>query len=235
MTKLLSRIITFIKKQPYKLDESINTMDLISIIFTRIIYVLRGIIKRFGLNKCGKVVFFGKSVKIFHKNKVSIGNGVTIGSNVEINALSIEGVIIGNNVNIGNYSIMRCTGSLKKIGKGIKIGDNCGFGDHSFFGAAGGITIGSNVIMGQNVRFHSENHNYSRVDRLIREQGVTNKGIAINDDCWIGSGVVFLDGVNVGNGCVIGANSLINKDIPPYSVVVGNPMRVIKNRMGGSI
>ena len=61
--------------------------------------------------------------------------------------------------------------------------------------------------MGQNIRFHSENHNYKDINIPIRMQGVTNKGIKIGNDCWIGAGVVFLDGVVVGNGCVIGANN----------------------------
>jgi acetyltransferase-like isoleucine patch superfamily enzyme len=61
-------------------------------------------------------------------------------------------------------------------------------------------------------------------------QGVTHKGILIDEDCWIGAGTVFLDGVRVGKGCVIGANTIVNKDIPAYSVAVGNPVKIIKNR-----
>lgn len=64
----------------------------------------------------------------------------------------------------------------------------------------------------------------------IREQGVTREGIIIEDDCWLGSGVKVLDGVTIGKGCVIGANSVVTKDIPPYSVAVGAPARVIKKR-----
>lgn len=197
--------------------------------------MVRGIFRRFGFKSCGKLIFVGKKVMLFHKNRISLGNGVTLGNNVEINALSVNGVVIGNNVNLGNFSVIRCTGSFKKLGKGIKIGDNCGFGDYCFFGAAGGIQIGDNVIMGQNVRFHSENHNYSRLDIPIRMQGVTNKGINIEEDCWIGAGVVFLDGVTVGKGSVIGANTVVNKDIPPYSVAVGNPVKIIKNRMDSDL
>jgi acetyltransferase-like isoleucine patch superfamily enzyme len=234
MISILNKVISYIKKEDYRLDDSIKTVDLISIVINRLIYYFRGVFKRFGLKSCGKSIFFGKSIKFFHKNKISLGNGVTIGNNVEINALSKNGVVIGNNVNLGDFSVLRCTGSLKKIGKGIKIGDNCGFGDYSFFGAAGGVSVGNNVIMGQNVRFHSENHNYDRLDILIRDQGVTNKGIVIDEDCWVGAGVVFLDGVNVGKGSVIGANTLVNKDIPPYSVVVGNPMRIVKSRKEGN-
>lgn len=230
MRHVLNLIIGKLKSQEYIIDANINGLDLLMIICRRLLLFHRGLIKRIGLKKCGRIVFCGKSVKLYYKNRIEFGNGITLGDYVEVDALSINGVSAGNNLMLGNYSIIRCTGTIKKIGKGIKIGNNCGIGDYCFFGAAGGITIGNDVIMGQNVRFHSENHNFAEIDIPIRVQGVSHKGILIGNDCWIGAGCVFLDGVNVGDGCVIGANTLVNKDIPPYSVAVGNPVRVIKNR-----
>lgn len=100
-----------------------------------------------------------------------------------------------------------------------------------FFEKSLDIKIGDNVIMGQNVRFHAQNHRFDRIDIPIRNQGTTQIRITIEDDCWIGGGTVFLDGVTVGTGSVIGANSLVNKDIEPYSVAVGNPAKVIKKRL----
>lgn len=231
MISFLNFIISKLKKTDYKLDNSIRLQNILGIIYFRILAIWRGAYKRIGLKKCGKIFFVGEKVKIRNKNRIEIGNGVTLEDNVLLDGLSKDGLSIGNNVKIGSYTVISCSGSLKQLGKGFKIGENSGIGDFSFFGAAGGIEIGNNVIMGQNVRFHSENHNFSRIDIPIREQGVTNKGINIGDDCWIGSGVVFLDGVQVGSGCVIGANTLVNKSIPPYSVAVGNPMKIVKNRM----
>lgn len=227
---LLNKAISKLKNGPFKLDESIRMMDLMGIVFRRIICAIRGAMKRPGMKACGKMLFVGKAVKLRNKHYMTLGSGVTLGDYVEVDALSINGVSIGNNFNMGSYSIIRCTGTIRKIGKGIKTGNNCGIGDYCFFGAAGGITIGDDVIMGQNVRFHSENHNFAELDIPIRLQGVSHKGIVIGNDCWIGAGCVFLDGVNVGEGCVIGSNTLVNKDIPPYSVAVGNPVRIIKNR-----
>ena len=102
-------------------------------------------------------------------------------------------------------------------------------GDFCFFGSAGGIEIGNDVMMGQNVRFHAQNHNYSG-EELIREQGVNSKGIKIGNNCWIGSGVVFLDGVTIGNGCVIGSNTVVTKSFPDNSVVVGYAGKKLKDR-----
>ncbi|MCC6081344.1 transferase [Bacillus thuringiensis] len=231
MISFLNIVITKLKGKEYKLDANISATNLVSIICTRLISFLRGICKRIGLKACGKVLFIGKRVQIKNRNMVELGNSVTLEDGVQLDGLSKEGLKLGNNVKIGSFTIISCTGSLKNLGKGLSIGDNSGVGDFSFFGAAGGIKIGSNVIMGQNVRFHSENHNFDRIDIPIKEQGVTNKGITIGEDCWIGSGAVFLDGVEVGKGCVIGANTLVNKNIPAYSVAVGNPVKIVKSRL----
>lgn len=231
MIKILNLIVSKIKGESYKLDEKVKTANLMIILIDRFMNLLRGIFRKIGIHRCGKILFIGKRVILKHKNFMKFGTGVTIGDYVEIDALSREGLQFGDNVKIGNYSIIRCSGSLKELGKGIKIGDNFGCGDFCFFGAAGGIQIGNDVIMGQNIRFHSENHYFDRTDILIRHQGVFQKGIIIEDDCWVGAGTVFLDGVKVGKGSVIGANTLVNKDIPPYSVAVGSPVRIIKNRL----
>jgi acetyltransferase-like isoleucine patch superfamily enzyme len=155
---------------------------------------------------------------------------LSIQNNVEINALSREGVHLGDNCSIGEKTIIRVSGSLIEIGKGFWLGNYSTLGNDCFVGAAGGVKIGNYVAMGQNVRFHSENHEFSDPNRKIYEQGTNHKGITIGDDCWIGAGAVFLDGVSVGNGCVIGANTLVNRNIPVYAIAVGNPVRVIRKR-----
>ena len=195
-----------------------------------VINLIRGNIKTFTSKKSSLLVFIGKRSKIKMNKKIKLGKGVNIGENVVIDAMSKKGVIIGNNVRIGDYTRILCTGSLKKLGVGFKIGDNCGIGENCFFGSAGGISIGNDVIMGQNIRFHSENHNYEDMTIPIRMQGVTNKGIKIGNDCWIGAGAVFLDGAELGDGCVVGANSVVNKKFDDNSIIVGMPAKMIKKR-----
>jgi len=230
LKKILELSISIIKKEKYKLSDELHSTYLLGIIVERILSFINGIFKRFGLKKCGKIVFIGRCVRIRSKKNIELGNGVTIERFVELDGLSKQGLVLEDNVKIGSYTQIKCTGSLKNIGQGIRIGKDSGIGDYCFFGAAGGISIGNNVIMGQNVRFHSENHNFNRLDIPIKHQGVSNQGIKIGSDCWIGAGAVFLDGVTVGDGCVIGANALVNQDIPSYSVAVGSPVKIIKNR-----
>ena len=196
----------------------------------KITRLLRGYFYKLFIKKSGKKLFIGKRTDIKYRQNISLGNNVNIHDYVEINAQVKNSVTLGNNIHIGKYSIIKCTGEYTDSIPSIKIGDNFGCGDFCYFGCAGGITIGNNVIMGQNVRFHAQNHMFDLVDIPINNQGTTQKGITIEDDCWIGAGSVFLDGITVGKGCVIGSNTLVNKNIQPYSVVVGNPARVIKKR-----
>lgn len=65
---------------------------------------------------------------------------------------------------------------------------------------------------------------------MIREQGVTHKGIKIGNNCWIGAGAVFLDGAELGDGCVVAANAVVTKKFPSNSVIGGVPSKIIKNR-----
>jgi len=116
------------------------------------------------------------------------------------------------------------------LGRGLEVGDNTYIGPRCILGAGGGITIGSNVTIGSAVDILAENHQFADADVLINEQGVTRKGIAIEDDVWIGNRVIVLDGVRVGQGAVLGAGAVVTRDVPPYTVVVGNPARDVGKR-----
>lgn len=231
MKKILFKISNLILKRDMRFSEEIPLSYFINTLIKRFKMILRGKILKILLKKSGRNFFLGKKVEMLCKKKIEIGNNVSINDYVYIDAMSKEGLKLGNNVSLGMRSILRLSGSLERVGIGLTIGDNTAMGNDCFVGAAGGVKIGSNVAIGQNVRFHSENHDFSDKSRLISEQGVTNKGIIIFDDCWIGSGVVFLDGVTVGKGSVIGANSIVTKDIPEYSIAVGSPAKVIKKRL----
>lgn len=160
---------------------------------------------------------------------MSLGNNCKLHYKVYIDALS-RGVHLGNNIVLGRGTRIECTGGLTSIGKGVKIGDRTTFGNDCYFGAAGGIEIGDDVVAGQFIRFHSENHNYNDLETLIRMQGVTHKGIVIGNNCWIGAGAVFLDGAKLGNGGVVGANSVITKEFPDNCVIAGVSAKIIKHR-----
>jgi acetyltransferase-like isoleucine patch superfamily enzyme len=148
---------------------------------------------------------------------------------VIVDGLSRRGIEIGDNVMIGPYCVIRAS-SLTNLGEGVRIGRGSSMDAYSYIGAGGGVSIGDSVIMGQHVSFHAENHRYERLDIPIKQQGITRKGIVVEDDCWVGSNATFLDGAQVGRGCVIAAGAVVTGTIPAYSVVAGVPGRVIKTR-----
>jgi acetyltransferase-like isoleucine patch superfamily enzyme len=112
----------------------------------------------------------------------------------------------------------------------LKLGKNSAWNYGCWINAMGKITIGNNVIIGPYCVIHSGNHRFDRLDIPIRLQGYEKSQVIIEDDCWLGANVIVLSGVTIGKGSVIGAGSVVTKDIPRFSVVAGNPARVIKNR-----
>ncbi len=176
-----------------------------------------------------ELVFMAPDVSLRHAGLIHFGRGVTLEKGVIIDGLSTEGVEIGDNSTIGPYSIIRAS-LLSRLGKGLHMGSQSSLDAYSFVGAGGGVWVGDRVIMGQHISFHSENHNFQSTEDAIRNQGVTALGIVIEDNCWVGSNVTFLDGVHVGTGCIIAAGAVVTKNIAPYSIAAGIPARIIKTR-----
>lgn len=225
--RLPNRVLSIIGKQEKALDERVPLSYVLSEGLVFIYSIIRGRILGIGLKPGSRPPLAERGVKMRCKNKILLGGGVRLKECSYIDALSTGGVTIGSYSSLGRNSRIECTGTLTSIGVGVTIGERTSFGQDCFFGAAGGIEIGSDVIAGQNVRFHSENHKFDRPDMPIRTQGVTHKGIKVGSNCWIGAGVVFLDGAQIGDGCVVAANAVVTKSFPENSIIGGVPARLI--------
>lgn len=217
-------------KDNFQLDPNIDTEYILHQCWKYGWMMVRGKFFSFGHEKIAKNVFIGKRVKVIEKKHLTLGQKAKLQDGVYIDALSQDGVSIGDGVVIGRNTRIECTGGLQGIGKGVKIGRRTTFGNDCMFGAAGGIEIGDDVVAGQFIRFHSENHNYNDLTKLIREQGVSHKGIKVGNNCWIGAGAVFLDGAELGNGCVVGANAVVTKKFPNNAVIAGVPAKIVHIR-----
>lgn len=224
------RILQYVGKEDFELDESISFSYIVSLCYKYGRMLIRGLFFSLFYTNISKNVFIGKHVKVKEKRRIKIGNNSKLYDNVYIDALSKDGVTLGKQVVLGRGLRIECTGGLRNIGKGIIIGDRSTFGNDCFFGAAGGIEIGDDVVAGQFIRFHAENHNYKDLEILIKDQGTIREGIKIGNNCWIGSGVVFLDGAEIGDGCVVAANAVVTKKFPPNSIIGGLPAKIIKKR-----
>lgn len=111
----------------------------------------------------------------------------------------------------------------------IEIGDNSGIGINARI--HGKVIIGKNVMMGEECIIYTRNHEFMTIDIPMNKQGFQKeKIVTIEDDVWIGGRVVILPGVNVGKGAIIGAGSVVTKNIPEYAIVGGNPAKIIKYR-----
>ena len=229
--RLLEQIIQYLKGDTsYELDPVLTGLALAQVGSYRGSAMLRGSWRKLRLKKSNGALLIGKKVTLRCPQMISTGRSVIIEDYVTIDALSQEGVILGDNVTIAKFTTVQCTGVIRSLGVGLKIGNNSAIGAYSFLGAQGGITIGNDVIMGPRVNFHAENHKYDNLNIPIRLQGETRQGIMIEDDCWVGAGSIFLDGVHVGTGSIVAAGSVVTKDVPAYSIVAGSPARVIKKR-----
>jgi len=226
----LEYVLSRLKGRKYEIDRRIPVSLILTVMLRRLSWMLRGLFRTLLLQRRPKPVFIAPNVNLRNASLVHFGNGVTLERGVIIDGLSTNGIRLGDNVAIGAYSIV-CAAMLSHLGDRIHFGNNSSTGPYSFIGAGGPITIGENVIMGQHVSFHAENHNFDRIDLPIRFQGVNRVGILVEDDCWVGANVVFLDGAHVGRGSVVAAGAVVRGKIPAYSVVAGVPARVLRSRL----
>lgn len=145
-----------------------------------------------------------------------------------------KNIQIGNNVNIGFKCILETYDSYmsQKLTPILAIGNNSSVGDYGHITCVNKIKIGNNVLMGRRV-FITDNAHGNSEKFLLNippcQRPLYSKGpVIIEDNVWIGEMVCIMPGVTIGQGSIIGANAVVTKDVPPYSVVGGNPAKIIK-------
>lgn len=213
------------------MDKNIQSADKINILFRTGIKFLRGSVRRLFLKEAHGMLLVGKGVRISHGKHIHCGKNVKFEDYSEIHGLCSEGLNFGDYVTISRGVMIRPSSYYGgDYGIGLTMGEHSSIGPYGYIGCSGKITIGKNVMFGPKCSLFAENHNFSDTEVSIKSQGVNQKGITIEDDCWIGSNVTILDGVTIGKGSVIGAGTLVTKDVPAGSVVVDKRNKTMRER-----
>jgi acetyltransferase-like isoleucine patch superfamily enzyme len=134
---------------------------------------------------------------------------------------------LGKDVWIGRDTAIRCHEGF------VRIGDRVVFGGSNTVNVYLDVDIGPDCIFADWIYVSDFDHRYRDLDVRIQDQGIVKSPVRIGPDCWVGEKVSILRGTSIGEGSVIGAQTVVRGDIPPYSVAVGAPARVVKHRHEG--
>jgi acetyltransferase-like isoleucine patch superfamily enzyme len=212
-------------------DSRISKIDKIIILWNTFWKIIRGGVRRIFLKRVKGMLLIGKHVQITHGRHITCGKNVKFEDYAEVHGLCTDGLNFGDNVTIGRGVMIRPSSYYGgDLGAGLTMGEHSSIGPYGYIGCSGKIIIGKNVMFGPKCSLFAENHVFSNTETTIKSQGVVQKGIIIEDDCWIGSNVVILDGVTIGKGCVIGAGTLVTKDVPAGSVVMDKRDKIYRDR-----
>ncbi len=172
----------------------------------------------------------GKSITLRYISHIKWGKYLKIGDYVELNAMNKTGLHLGDNVSIGSFSKLIVSTSLDSPEDCIHIGNNVTIGEYAYIGGSGGLSIADNCIIGQYFSCHPETQRATDLINLNSLLGIKRKAIKIADNCWIGSKVTILDGVQIRSKTIIAAGSVVTKSFPENVVIGGVPAKIIKHR-----
>jgi acetyltransferase-like isoleucine patch superfamily enzyme len=187
---------------------------------------LRGLLYRCILHMDGTAAIEA-NVRLRHARNIRLGNGAYLDHGVYLHGCP-NGIEIGadtcimHNTELHVFNFRDLPHAYIKVGRGTFIGESV------VIRGQGGVTIGDAVLIAPHAKILAVNHNYADITFPVIEQGITGKGIVIEDGAWIGAGAAILDGVRVGKGAVVGANAVVTKDVPSHTVAVGIPAAVVR-------
>ncbi len=175
----------------------------------------------------GENVYIGKGVNIINPQYISVGNNVQIHDGVTLVARGEGGITLGDEVRL-QHRVYLDTESAEcgyiTIGEQVYIGTGTTLFGHK------GLEIGAHSLLAQNITLTPYSHKFENPNETIYSQGGNCKKVAIGRDVYVGMGCNIMYSGDIGEGSVIGAGSTVVKPIPPYSVAVGTPAKVIKKR-----
>lgn len=188
---------------------------------------IRRLAYRSFVKRLGAFTLIETGVVFVNASQIEIGRQVIMDQYVRVRCLGRKGkiiigdqVVLARGVDIKTHSV---DGAMIQIGERSNLSPHCSLSGKF-------IKIGRNCLIAHYVGIFANDHVFADSTLPIREQGHTYRGIIIEDDCWLGTGVKVLDGVTIGKGSVVGAGAVVTKSLPPYSIAVGMPAKIIGTR-----
>jgi acetyltransferase-like isoleucine patch superfamily enzyme len=190
--------------------------------------LLRSKLYRTVFGSAGRKPLIGKNVTLRHPRKIRLGNNVIIDDNCVIDAKGADnhGITIDDNVFIGRNTIIYCKNGNIHLKKGVNISSNC-----TVF-SSNDLTIEEDVLIGgYSYLLSGGEYNYQDPStKFVDQTGAHTRGpLVIGSNTWLGARVTVLDGASIGQHCVIGAGAVVTKRVPPNSLAVGVPARLVKS------
>jgi len=188
--------------------------------------VLRAVAYRLIL-KAGGLVAIERGVRLRFADHVRLGKGVYLDEGVYLHACP-GGIEIGDNTLVMHHAELHVYNFRSLPHAGITIGRDSLIGEFNVLRGQGGITIGDRVYTSPLVQMVAVDHVFADPNRPFVEQGITARGIVVEDDVWIGAGAIVCDGVRVGRGAVVAAGAVVTRDVEPHHIVAGVPARPVR-------
>jgi acetyltransferase-like isoleucine patch superfamily enzyme len=173
-------------------------------------------------------------VRLCQPANIHLGRHVYLDHGVYLHACP-QGIFIGDETFVMHTSVLHVYNFRGLPQSGIWVGRNCFVGECCLIRGQGGVHIGDAVLMAPRVQVLAVNHLFDDPSRPVMYQGITAQGIVVEDGAWIGAGAILLDGVTVGTGAVIGAGAVVTRDVPPHTLAVGVPARVVRSLVDDEI
>lgn len=160
----------------------------------------------------------------YYRSRLSEGRKLFIDTGCRF--IGYDNIFLGDQTSIGQRSFFSAENGVINCARGTTFNNDV----HINASKGGVINIGVSCLIGPGVMLFTANHTYSDTASFIREQGDDIGDIIIGDDCWLGANSIITSGVRIGKGSIVGAGSVVTKDIGDYVVAAGVPARVIKQR-----
>ena len=217
-------------KEKYDKMTDIEKEDFLKVLFmnsdTEYAEETRGEYYKTKLKSLGENVKIGKNVKFVNPELISIGDNTIIMDDVSIIARGDTYINVGSGV----YLCERVYLDTEHAGGYIEINDHAYIGTGTTLFGHKGLEIGEHCLLAQNITLTPYSHIFDDPDDVIINQGGHSEKVTIGRDSYLGMGVCVMYSGNIGEGSVVGAGSTVVKPIPPYSIAVGTPAKVIKKR-----